>query len=110
MSTTRRQMKQLEADGDIERVGVDRTGKPGRPAVLYQLTEQGRQKPKWTAPRLTKAIIEAINAGEFKEVPYMLRLLWMEDRVHAKRFTRSLVRLVPDDVRRTWRKEEGMPV
>jgi predicted ArsR family transcriptional regulator len=110
MSTTRRQMRQLEADGDIERVGVDRTGKPGRPAVMYALTEQGRQKPKWTAPRLTTAIIEHINAGQFKEVPYMLRLLWMEDREHARKFTRSLVRLVPDDVRRTWRNEEGMPV
>jgi hypothetical protein len=109
MSTVRRQLKQLEADGDIERVGVDRTGRPGRPPVQYGLTEQGRQKPRWTAPRLTTAIIEHINAGKFREVPYMLRLLWMEDREHAKRFTRSLVQLVPEAERREWRKE-GVPV
>ena len=75
MSTTRRQLKQLEADGDIERVGVDRTGKPGRPAVLYQMTEQGRSVPDWTddektarderreRPMSTLAAIDASRPG-----------------------------------------------
>jgi predicted ArsR family transcriptional regulator len=38
-------MKQLEAEGLIERKGVERTGKPGRPAQLWGLTELGKQRP-----------------------------------------------------------------
>ncbi len=46
LSTMRRWMKQLEAAGLIRRCGVERTGKPGRPAQLYELTEAGKQRPQ----------------------------------------------------------------
>lgn len=44
LGTVRRWMKQLEAAGDIEPKGVDRNGKPGRPAMLYGLTEAGKER------------------------------------------------------------------
>lgn len=39
LGTVRRWMRQAEADGLIERKGVERTGKPGRPATLWGVTE-----------------------------------------------------------------------
>lgn len=45
MSTVRRQLKQLEAEGLAERKGVERTGKPGRPAQLWGLTERAKERP-----------------------------------------------------------------
>jgi hypothetical protein len=44
LGTVRGWLRQLEAAGDVERAGVERTGKPGRPAVLWQMTEQGKEK------------------------------------------------------------------
>jgi DNA-binding PadR family transcriptional regulator len=92
LSTVRRQMRQLEADGDIERVGVDRTGKPGRPAIMYRLTEKGRQRRDWTGDELVELITSAVNERRFKDVPYLLPLLRMKDKERARRLERSLVR------------------
>lgn len=51
LGTVRRWVKQAEAEGTIENVGVERTGKPGRPARLYQLTAEGEERaqsaPSW---------------------------------------------------------------
>jgi len=44
LSTVRGWLRGLEDAGDIERAGVERTGKPGRPALLWQMTEQGEKK------------------------------------------------------------------
>jgi DNA-binding PadR family transcriptional regulator len=41
LGTVRRWLKQCEAEGTIERAGEEHTGKPGRPAHLYQLTAAG---------------------------------------------------------------------
>ena len=45
MSSVRRWLKAAEAEGTVERKGVARTGKPGRPAILWGLTEFGEQHP-----------------------------------------------------------------
>jgi predicted ArsR family transcriptional regulator len=45
LSSVRRWLKQAEAAGLIERCGVERTGKPGRPAQLWGLTEAGKNRP-----------------------------------------------------------------
>jgi DNA-binding PadR family transcriptional regulator len=37
-------MKAAEAEGTLERAGEERTGKPGRPAHLYQLTAEGKER------------------------------------------------------------------
>lgn len=94
LSTVRRQLKQLEADGDIERKGVDRSGKPGRPAVLYGLTEQGKRRD-WTAPQLTDLITRAIHDRKLKDVPLLLRLLKMKDPEQAERVIASIEALAP---------------
>lgn len=39
LGTARRWLHQAEAEGSVERVGVERTGKPGRPAHLWGLTK-----------------------------------------------------------------------
>lgn len=44
LSTVRGWLRQLEDAGDIERAGTEHTGKPGRPAVLWNLTEQGEKR------------------------------------------------------------------
>lgn len=85
-------MKQLEADGFIEPVGVERTGKPGRPAMQYRVTEKGRQKHEWTADELVELLTSAVNERRFKDVPYLLPLLWMQDKERARRLEKSLVR------------------
>ena len=93
LSSVRRWLKQLEANGDIERKGINRTGEPGRPAVLYGLTEQGRRHPQWTSAQLTDMITRAIRDRRFKDVPLLLRLLEIDDPEQAKRIYESLVTL-----------------
>jgi predicted ArsR family transcriptional regulator len=44
LGTVRTWMRQMEDEGAIERKAVEHTGKPGRPAVLWGLTEDGRQR------------------------------------------------------------------
>jgi predicted ArsR family transcriptional regulator len=39
-------MKKAEAEGLIERKGVQRTGKRGRPAVLWGLTEAAEESKR----------------------------------------------------------------
>lgn len=39
VGTVRGWLKQAEAEGKVERKGVERTGKPGRPAVLWGLPD-----------------------------------------------------------------------
>lgn len=92
LSTVRKQMRQLEADGDVERAGVDRTGKPGRPAIMWQLTEKGRNRRTWTADELVELISSAVNERRFKDVPYLLPLLRMRDKERARRLEKSLIR------------------
>lgn len=49
IGTVRRWVKACVAEGTVEQVGVEHTGKPGRPAVLWGLTEKGREKTKGRA-------------------------------------------------------------
>jgi hypothetical protein len=44
LGTVRGWLRQLEATGDVERAGVEHTGKPGRPAILWRKTEQGSRR------------------------------------------------------------------
>jgi hypothetical protein len=44
LGTVRSWMRQAEDAGLAERKGVERTGKPGRPAVLWGLTEAGKHR------------------------------------------------------------------
>lgn len=92
LSTVRRHMRQLEAEGVVECAGVERTGKPGRPATQWQITEKGRERHDWTADELAELITSAVNERRFKDVPYLLPLLRMEDKDRAKRLEKSLVR------------------
>jgi DNA-binding PadR family transcriptional regulator len=41
LGTVRRWLKQAEAQGLVERAGVEHTGKPGRPAHLWQAGREG---------------------------------------------------------------------
>jgi hypothetical protein len=43
LGTVRTWLRKLEDNGHVERAGVRRTGKPGRPPVLWAPTEAGRQ-------------------------------------------------------------------
>jgi hypothetical protein len=45
LGTVRRWMRQGEAEGRFERVGFERTGKPGRPAVLWGLPGWRERQP-----------------------------------------------------------------
>ncbi len=44
LGTVRRWLKQNVADGLVERAGEEYTGKPGRPAHLWQLTAEGKER------------------------------------------------------------------
>jgi hypothetical protein len=46
LGTVRTWMKKAEAEGLIERKGVQRTGKRGRPAVLWGLTEAAEESKR----------------------------------------------------------------
>ena len=54
-STTRRWLEAADTEGLIERTGTKRTGKPGRPAVLRGITEEGRKRAGHLPP---KAILQ----------------------------------------------------
>jgi DNA-binding PadR family transcriptional regulator len=91
VSTVRKQLRQLEAEGYVEQ-SVEHTGKPGRPPHVWQLTEKGRDRRDWSADELETMITTAVNERRFKDVPYLLPLLRMKDRERAKRLEKSLVR------------------
>jgi len=44
VGTVRTWLRNAEAEGAVERAGVQRTGKPGRPPVLWGLTDAGRAR------------------------------------------------------------------
>lgn len=44
LGTTRRWLKEGVAEGGVERAGEEHSGKPGRPAHLYQLTADGKER------------------------------------------------------------------
>lgn len=44
VSSVRRWLNQGVEEGTIERAGEERTGKPGRPAHLFQLTAEGKER------------------------------------------------------------------
>jgi len=50
LSTVRGWLRQLETEGRVERKGAERTGKPGRPAVLWGVTEAATEDPPPPAP------------------------------------------------------------
>ena len=91
LSTVRKQMRQLEAEGFVEQ-SVQHTGKPGRPPHVWRLTEKGRNRGDWSVDELETMITTAVNERRFRDVPYLLPLLRMKDKERAKRLERSLVR------------------
>jgi DNA-binding PadR family transcriptional regulator len=50
LGTVRRWLEACVEEGLAERKGVDRTGKPGRPAILYGLSEVGRERADKEGP------------------------------------------------------------
>ena len=50
-STTSRWMGGAEADGIIKRSGTRRTGKPGRPPAVYELTQEGYERAARMPPK-----------------------------------------------------------
>jgi hypothetical protein len=44
LGAVRKWIHAAETEGLVERVGVKRTGKPGRPADLWGITEAGRER------------------------------------------------------------------
>jgi DNA-binding PadR family transcriptional regulator len=91
LSTVRRQMRQLEADGLVEQ-RVRHTGKPGGQPHEWRLTEKGRNRRDWSADELETMITTAVNERRFRDVPYLLPLLRMKDKDRAKRLEKSLIR------------------
>jgi hypothetical protein len=51
LNTVRGWLRQMDAAGTAERKGVERTGKPGRPPVLWGLTEEGKKHAADAPPR-----------------------------------------------------------
>ena len=51
LGTVRRWLQACVDEGTVERKGVERTGKPGRPAVLWGLTEEGLKLPRTDTTR-----------------------------------------------------------
>ncbi len=92
LSTVRRQMRQLEAEGFIEQGVAQRTGKRGRPPHVWRLTAKGRDRRDWTVDELETMIVTAVNDRRFKDVPYLLPLLRGKDKERAKRLEKSLIR------------------
>jgi DNA-binding PadR family transcriptional regulator len=50
LGTTRRWLKAAEAEGGVRRAEDRRTGKPGRPAHMWEITEEGRERAKGLPP------------------------------------------------------------
>lgn len=91
LSTVRRQMRKLEAEGFVEQTVVH-TGKPGGQPHGWRLTEKGRNGRDWSADELETMITTAVNERRFGDVPYLLPLMQMKDKDRAKRLEKSLVR------------------
>ena len=92
LSTIRRHLRQLEAEGLVEQCGPMQTGKPGGQPHGWRLTEKGRNRKDWSVDELEAMIATAVNERRFKDVPYLLPLLRMKDKERAKRLEKSLVR------------------
>ena len=91
LSTVRRQLRKLEAEGFVEQT-VLRTGKPGGQPHGWRLTDKGRDRRDWSADELEMMITTAVNERRFRDVPYLLPLLRARDRERAKRLEKSLIR------------------
>lgn len=63
LGTVRRWLNVLAAEGLAERKDVQRTGKPGRPAVLWGLTEKGLAQPR-VPPAVEKVRMERLRRQE----------------------------------------------
>jgi DNA-binding PadR family transcriptional regulator len=63
LSTTRRWLEGTVSDGFIKRE-VARTGKPGRPAIMYQLTEDGRERAAALPPHVMRIQADRVRREE----------------------------------------------
>lgn len=61
LGSVRRWLKQGVAEGLIERAGEEHTGKPGRPAHLWQATAEGKERAA-SNPRDTRAMLTELQA------------------------------------------------
>ncbi len=61
LGSVRRWLKQGVAGGTVERAGEERTGKPGRPAHLWQLTAEGKERAA-NDPRDIKEMLTELQA------------------------------------------------
>ena len=89
LGTVRTWMKQLEADGDIEPKGVQRTGMPGRPPMAYGLMKQGRER-NLTAGQIRDMITRAVHDRKPGRVAHLLWLLSAKDPDEARRVAARL--------------------
>jgi predicted ArsR family transcriptional regulator len=78
LGTVRRWLKQGVAEGTIERAGEERTGKPGRPAHLWQLTAEGKERAQ-SAPDF-KTMLTELQA---RRAHALMRKGMSEDRAIA---------------------------
>jgi len=73
LSSVRRWIKAGEAEGTIECVGVERTGKPGRPSRLYQLTAEGKERTAespWSSSDEVRADLQARKVARMHGLSY----------------------------------------
>src|SRR5258708_5794241 len=61
LGSVRRWIKQGVTEGLIERAGEERTGKPGRPAHLYQVTAEGKERAA-SDPRDIREMLTELQA------------------------------------------------
>jgi predicted ArsR family transcriptional regulator len=62
VGTTRRWLKAAEAAGLVRRAEDQDTGRPGRPAHMWELTEEGREQAKRTPP--LEVMLEQVRRRE----------------------------------------------
>ncbi|HTU03548.1 MAG TPA: hypothetical protein VMG58_17080, partial [Candidatus Sulfotelmatobacter sp.] len=84
LGTVRRWLQACVDEGTVERKGVEHTGKPGRPATLYGLTEKGRNLPR-TPPEVAKMQWEQVRRQQnARKRRAMQRNAQALNAVHAK--------------------------
>jgi DNA-binding PadR family transcriptional regulator len=92
LGTTRRWLEECVAEGFVERKGVEHTGKPGRPAILYGLSEAGREraaKNKPVPPEVQRMQWERLRRWENAKKRGRARRNAQAQNVHAGKVARA---------------------
>jgi DNA-binding PadR family transcriptional regulator len=70
VSSVRRWLKEAEAEGGVRHAGVEHTGRPGRPAHLWELTEKGRENVSGRSLAETRTILQARKIARMHGLSY----------------------------------------